>query len=75
MLVGRAARFVGQEAVQLHGGVGVTDELNVSHYFKRLTTLDALFGDATITSRATAICSRNKNNQLCFFVILATRRT
>ena len=46
MLVGRAARFVGQEAVQLHGGVGVTDELNVSHYFKRLTTLDALFGDA-----------------------------
>jgi alkylation response protein AidB-like acyl-CoA dehydrogenase len=46
MLVGRSARFVGQQAVQLHGGVGVTDELNVSHYFKRLTALDALFGDA-----------------------------
>jgi alkylation response protein AidB-like acyl-CoA dehydrogenase len=46
MLVGRAARFVGQQAVQLHGGVGVTDELNVSHYFKRLTAIDAMFGDA-----------------------------
>jgi alkylation response protein AidB-like acyl-CoA dehydrogenase len=46
VLVGRAARFVGEQAVQLHGGVGVTDELNVSHYFKRLTAIDASFGDA-----------------------------
>jgi len=46
VLVGRAARFVGQEAVQLHGGVGVTDELNVSHYFKRLIALEAWLGDA-----------------------------
>ncbi len=45
-LVGQAARFVGQQAVQLHGGVGVTDELNVSHYFKRLTAINATFGDA-----------------------------
>jgi len=44
--VGQAARYVGQEAVQLHGGMGVTDELNVSHYFKRLTMLNATFGDA-----------------------------
>lgn len=43
--VGQAARFVGQQAVQLHGGIGVTDELAVSHYFKRLTMIDASFGD------------------------------
>lgn len=45
-LVGQAARFVGQQAVQLHGGIGMTDEVNVSHYFKRLTLINATFGDA-----------------------------
>jgi alkylation response protein AidB-like acyl-CoA dehydrogenase len=45
-LVGQACRFVGQSAVQLHGGIGVTHELNVSHYFKRLTMINATFGDA-----------------------------
>jgi len=45
-LIGQAARFVGQQAVQLHGGIGVTDEVNVSHYFKRLTLINATFGDA-----------------------------
>jgi alkylation response protein AidB-like acyl-CoA dehydrogenase len=44
--IGRAARFVGQQAVQLHGAMGVVDELNVSHYFKRLTMIDMTFGDA-----------------------------
>ena len=44
-LVGRSARFIGQEAVQLHGGMGVSDELAASHYFKRLTLLNASFGD------------------------------
>jgi alkylation response protein AidB-like acyl-CoA dehydrogenase len=44
-LVGQSARFVGQQAVQLHGGMGVTDELAVSHYFKRLTAIDICFGD------------------------------
>jgi alkylation response protein AidB-like acyl-CoA dehydrogenase len=44
-LVGRSARFVGQEAVQLHGGMGVSDELAASHYFKRLTLINASFGD------------------------------
>ena len=39
------ARLVGQQAVQLHGGIGVTDELIVSHWFKRLTTLGMTFGD------------------------------
>ncbi|MEO8157344.1 MAG: acyl-CoA dehydrogenase family protein [Betaproteobacteria bacterium] len=46
-MAGRAGRFVGQQAIQLHGGMGMTDELNVSHYFKRLTAIDVLFGNAT----------------------------
>jgi alkylation response protein AidB-like acyl-CoA dehydrogenase len=44
--VGKSGRFVGQSAVQLHGGMGMTDELAVGHYFKRLTTIDTLFGNA-----------------------------
>lgn len=44
--IGQSARYVGQQAVQLHGGMGVTDELIVSHWFKRLTTINATFGDA-----------------------------
>ncbi len=43
--VGKSGRFVGHNAVQLHGGMGMTDELNVGHYFKRLTTIDTLFGN------------------------------
>jgi acyl-CoA dehydrogenase len=43
--VGKAARFIGQQAVQLHGGMGMTAELIVSHYFKRLTLINATFGD------------------------------
>lgn len=42
--IGKAGRFVGQQAVQLHGGMGMTDELPVGHYFKRLTMIDTLFG-------------------------------
>lgn len=44
--IGAQARFVGQQAVQLHGGMGVTDELNVAHYFKRLTMIGLTYGDA-----------------------------
>ena len=44
--VTQSARLVGQQAVQLHGGMGVVDELNVSHYFKRLTMIGLTFGDA-----------------------------
>lgn len=44
--IGSAGRKVGQEAVQMHGGMGVTDELKVGHYFKRLTMIDTFFGDA-----------------------------
>lgn len=43
--VGNAMRFVGQQSVQLHGGIGVTDEYIVSHYFKKLTQLEMTFGD------------------------------
>jgi hypothetical protein len=46
VLVGRACRFVGQQAIQLHGGMGMTDELNVSHYFKRLTAIEIAYGDS-----------------------------
>lgn len=42
--IGKAARKVGQEAVQIHGGIGVTDELDVAHLFKRLTSIQYLFG-------------------------------
>jgi pimeloyl-CoA dehydrogenase small subunit len=44
--IGRSGRFVGQQAVQLHGGVGMTMELAVGHYFKRATMIDTAFGDA-----------------------------
>jgi alkylation response protein AidB-like acyl-CoA dehydrogenase len=43
---GRGGRLVGQEAVQLHGGMGMTDELAVGHYFKRLAAIDIQFGNA-----------------------------
>ena len=43
--LGTAMRFVGQQAVQLHGGIGVTDEYIVSHYFRKLTQLEMTFGD------------------------------
>jgi alkylation response protein AidB-like acyl-CoA dehydrogenase len=43
--IGRAARLVGQEAVQMHGAMGVVDDVIVSHYFKRLTMIDMSFGD------------------------------
>jgi alkylation response protein AidB-like acyl-CoA dehydrogenase len=45
-MVSQAGRFVGQGAIQLHGGIGVTDEAPVSHYFKRMTAITMLFGDA-----------------------------
>jgi alkylation response protein AidB-like acyl-CoA dehydrogenase len=44
IMIGEAGRFVGQQAVQLHGGMGMTDELAVGHYFKRLTVIENEFG-------------------------------
>lgn len=45
--VGYAAKFVAEQAVQLHGGMGMSDELNVGHYFKRISSLNVQFGDPT----------------------------
>ena len=44
--LGQSMRFVGQQAIQLHGGIGVTDEYSAAHYFKRLTTIELTLGDS-----------------------------
>lgn len=43
--IGKSLKFVGQQAIQLHGGVGMTMELKIGHYFKRLTMIESTFGD------------------------------
>ena len=50
--LGRAGRKIGQEAIQIHGGMGMTDELGVGHFVKRLTAADGLFGNADMHLRA-----------------------
>jgi alkylation response protein AidB-like acyl-CoA dehydrogenase len=45
--IGEAARFVGEQAIQLHGGMGMSDELDVGHYFKRIAAINVQFGDPT----------------------------
>jgi len=45
-VIGQSGRFIGQQAVQLHGGMGMTDELKVSHLFRRLTAAQLMFGDS-----------------------------
>jgi alkylation response protein AidB-like acyl-CoA dehydrogenase len=44
--LGQSMRFVGQQCIQLHGGIGVTDEYIASHYFKRLTVMEMSYGDS-----------------------------
>ena len=44
--IGRSAKYIGQDAIQLHGGIGMTMEYKAGHYFKRLTMIDMAFGDA-----------------------------
>jgi len=44
--IGRSSRFIGQQAIQIHGGIGMTMEASIGHYFKRVTVIDTLFGDA-----------------------------
>lgn len=46
VMVGRAGRLIGGEAIQMHGGMGVSNELPVGHYVKRLMVINTLFGDA-----------------------------
>ena len=45
-MVGKTGTFIGENAVQLHGGMGMTEELRIGHYFKRLLVIDAQFGNA-----------------------------
>jgi len=44
--IGRSGKLIGQEAIQLHGGIGMTMEYKIGHHFKRMTMIDMLFGDA-----------------------------
>ena len=46
IFVGRSAKLVAEECVQMHGGIGIADEYRIGHYFKRLLAIDTLFGDA-----------------------------
>ena len=57
-VIGQAGRFIGQQAVQLHGGMGMTDELKVSHLFKRLTAAQVMFGDSDTHLQRYAALSR-----------------
>jgi pimeloyl-CoA dehydrogenase small subunit len=52
--IGRSAKFIGQQATQLHGGIGMTMEYKSGHYFKRLTMIEQQFGDADTHLRALA---------------------
>jgi pimeloyl-CoA dehydrogenase small subunit len=52
--IGRSGKFIGQQAIQLHGGIGMTFEYKVGHYFKRMTMIDTMFGDADHHLRALA---------------------
>jgi alkylation response protein AidB-like acyl-CoA dehydrogenase len=59
-VIGQAGRFVGQQAVQLHGGMGMTDELKVSHWFKRLTAAQLMFGDSDTHLQRYAALTRSR---------------
>src|SRR3546814_18253456 len=54
--IGRGGRFVGQQAVQLHGAIGITAEYKIGHAFTRLTAIDALFGDRSEERRVGKEC-------------------
>jgi alkylation response protein AidB-like acyl-CoA dehydrogenase len=58
VITGQACRYVGQQAVQLHGGMGVTDELWVSHAFKRLAAIELSLGDTEHHLERFALLSR-----------------
>jgi alkylation response protein AidB-like acyl-CoA dehydrogenase len=49
--LGKAIIQVSQEAVQLHGGIGITEELDVAHFFKRVTAIETLFGNTDFHTR------------------------
>lgn len=49
--IGQAANLVGRESIQIHGGIGMTDELDVGHIFKRLTTIQSMFGSTDMHTK------------------------
>ena len=49
--IGKSAKFVGQQSIQLHGGIGMTQEAKIGHYFKRLTMIENTFGDTDYQMR------------------------
>jgi alkylation response protein AidB-like acyl-CoA dehydrogenase len=60
VVIGQSGRFIGQQAVQLHGGIGMTDELKVSHWFKRLTADQLMFGDSDTHLQRYAALTRGR---------------
>ena len=44
--IGKSGKFIGQQSIQLHGGIGMTMEAKIGHYFKRLTMIENTFGDS-----------------------------
>ncbi len=54
VMIGRAGKLVGDEAFQIHGGIGMTDELDIGHYVKRLMMINTLFGDADFSQQKLA---------------------
>ncbi len=60
VVIGNACRFISQQSVQLHGGMGMTDELNVSHFFKRLLAVELSFGDTDLHLQRFAQISQRK---------------
>jgi alkylation response protein AidB-like acyl-CoA dehydrogenase len=59
VVIGHAGRFIGQQSIQLHGGMGMTEELSVSHLFKRLTAAEFMFGDTDTHLQKYAALTRN----------------
>mgnify|MGYP001157393231 FL=1 len=49
--VAKSSKLIGEEAIQIHGGMGMTDELNIGHYVKRLMTINLMFGDGDYHQR------------------------
>jgi alkylation response protein AidB-like acyl-CoA dehydrogenase len=52
--IGKSGRLIGQDAIQLHGGIGMTNEYKAGHYFKRLTMIEQAFGNTDHHLRALA---------------------
>jgi alkylation response protein AidB-like acyl-CoA dehydrogenase len=52
--VGRSAKYIGQQSIQLHGGVGMTMEYKIGHYFKRMTMIESTLGDSDFHLRRLA---------------------